>query len=73
MIAVPIIIQYSKTFMTKIIIWLDSFLQSHRLLGRTSGFMNFSKNFQNLQNNLKNDFKELWKNFLRFLHSSEDF
>ena len=49
------------------IIWLDSFLQSDRLLVgpdyfvKTAGIVNFSKNFQNSQNNLKNDFKELWK------------
>ena len=38
-------------------IWIDSFLQSDRLLVgpdylvRTAGIMNFSKIFQNLQNN----------------------
>ena len=48
MIAVPIIIQYSKTFMTKIIIWLDSFLQSHRLLGQNLGFYEFFKKISKL-------------------------
>ena len=64
------------------IIYLDSFLQSDWLLVgldylvRTAGIMNFSKNFENSQNNLKNDFKELRKIseiFRRIPNSSEDF
>ena len=50
---------YVKKFIYISIIWLDSFLQSDRLLVgqdylvRTAGITNFSKNFQNSQRNFR--------------------
>ena len=70
--------QWLLTFgLLLLITWLDSFLQSDRLLVGPGCFVKDRGDYEfvNSQNNLKNDFKELWKiseDFQRILENLQN-